>query len=356
MNLATLGWDDFFAHHFAPHAEQDVVPGRVAVEYNYIYRVYTATSERRAQVSGRLKYEAKGRQDLPAVGDWVAVRVTAAASPGLIERVLPRKTKFSRKVAGETTEEQVVAANVDTVLLVSALDAEFNLRRIERYLVLARESGARPVVVLNKADLAADPEARAAEVRRLAPDVPVHVMSVRQSMGLDAIRPYLARGQTVALLGSSGVGKTTIINRLVGRDIRKTAEVRARDRRGRHTTMHRELIVLPEGGLIIDTPGMRELQLWDVGQGVQETFGDIERLAARCRFRDCTHAHEPGCAVRAAVDQGELAPGRLESYLKLRGEARYLETRRDERAEAEQKRKWKVIHKAQRDLYKSRKS
>ncbi len=355
MDLRILGWDDFFAGHFAADAEAGAIPGRVAVEYNYIYRVYTAKGELPAQVSGRLKHEATGRHDLPAVGDWVAVRVAPGATQGLIERVLPRKTKFSRKVAGETTEEQVVAANVDTVLLVSALDAEFNPRRIERYLVLARQSGAQRVVVLNKADLVADPDAYLSEVRALAPDVPVVALSSKRGIGLDAIRAYLSPGRTVALLGSSGVGKSTIINRLVGRAIRKTREVRARDRRGRHTTMHRELIALPGGGLIIDTPGMRELQLWDVDEGVQQAFDDIERLAERCRFRDCTHAHEPGCAVREAVEEGDLDAARLQSYLKLRAEARHVATRRDERAQAERKRKWKVIHKAQRDLYKSRK-
>jgi ribosome biogenesis GTPase len=242
--------------------------------------------------------------------------------------------------------EQVVAANVDSVFLVAGLDAEFNLRRIERYLVLAMESGARPVILLNKADLAGDLAARIAETERVAAGIPVHATSTRTGLGFDALAAYLQPGRTLALLGSSGVGKSSIVNRLAGQDLLPTREVRETDSRGRHTTSHRQLVRLPGGALIIDTPGMREIQLWDVDDGVTEVFEDIEALTTGCRFRDCRHRTEPGCAVRAAVDEGRVEAGRLESYLKLEDERRAVEARADERAQQEAKRKARIGAKA----------
>ena len=259
---------------------------------------------------------------------------------------LPRRSRFSRRAAGDPTEEQIVAANVDTVFLVSGLDGDFNPRRIERYVFVAMESGAAPVVVLNKADLVQDRDARVAEVRALAPDVPVHAVSCRNPDTLDVLRHYLTLGHTGALLGSSGVGKSTIVNRLIGRDLLPTRDVRESDSRGRHTSTARQLVPLPGGGLLIDTPGMRELQLWDSGEGMIGTFGDIEELAASCRFRDCRHRQEPGCAVRAGVAGGALSPGRLESYHKLQDEQAHQAHQIDQRAQLDEKRRTRLMTRA----------
>ncbi len=347
MRLAELGWDDALAARFEPWKDKaDVQPGRVAIEFNHNYRVYVDGGEVEAVVAGRLKHQAAGRAELPAVGDWVAVRRRPDEDRGSIQAVLPRRSWFSRRAAGNVTGEQVVAANVDVVFIVMGLDADFNVRRLERYLLLARESGATPVILLTKPDVSAGVAAQAAAVAALAGDTPVHVLSPKFNEGIDQVRRYLGTGRTGALLGSSGVGKSTIINRLVGVDLRKTREVRESDSRGRHTTTHRELVKLPEGGLIIDTPGMRELQLWDVQEAVRETFDDIERLAEGCHFTDCRHREEPRCAVKAAVADGRLAASRLESYLKLQDELAHLATQQDERARLEEKRQSKVGSKA----------
>ena len=344
--LASLGWDEQFAAAFAMlGGEPGLQPGRVAIEFNHLYRLQLASGEVEATVSGRIKHHARSRADLPAVGDWVAVRVGEPQQLSTIKAVLPRRTRFSRKMAGEVTDEQVVAANVNVVFLVMALDDDFSVNRLERYLLLARDSGADPVVLLTKADLCADVPARVAEVGRVAGGMPVHVVNPRQNEGVEAVRGYLSAGRTGTMLGSSGVGKSTIINRLAGVDRQRTGEVRESDSKGRHITTHRELILLPDGGLVIDTPGMRELQLWDVGDAVSEAFDDIEALAADCRFGDCHHTGEPRCAVAAAVEQGSLAPARLESYLKLRSELAHLSRQQDARLEAEEKRRLKVTGK-----------
>lgn len=342
MPRANLGWNDRLESHFTVHREAGLVPARVAREDRGRYLLLEGSGERPGELAGRFRHEARTRADLPAVGDWVAVR--AEGSPAVIVAVLPRTSAFTRKVAGETTDEQIVAANVDTVLLVSGLDGDFNVRRIERFLTAAWDSGAQPVIVLNKADVAADVAARVAEVEAVAPGVPVFALSALAGDGLAALAPWLAPGRTLALVGSSGVGKSTLANALLGRPRQATHAVREDDSRGRHTTTHRELIELPGGALLLDTPGMRELQLWADESSLAGAFPDVEAFAAHCRFRDCAHASEPGCAVRAALERGELPEDRFESWRKLQRELRHLERRQDALLRAQDEAKWRAIH------------
>jgi len=355
MTLEVLGWDGERAREIEPWAgKEEHQPGRVLIGFNYLYRVGVQDGEFDAVLSGRLKHYAERQRELPAVGDWVVVRKRPQEDRGAIVAVLPRRSRFSRRVAGKVTDEQVVAANVDVVFIVMALDDDFSIRRLERYLLMGRESGAAPVVLLTKPDLCDDVPARVAAVVAAAGDVPVHVLSPKLNQGLDQVAPYVTGGRTAALLGSSGVGKSTIINRLAGADVRKTREVREADSKGRHTTTHRELVVLPGGGLMIDTPGMRELQLWDASESVRDTFDDIQALAAECHFTDCRHRDEPRCAVKTAVDDGRVAPDRLASYLKLQDELAFLARQQDERAQIEEKRRGKIGAKALRQHLKSK--
>ena len=346
MDLKELGWTDALAQSFAALSAEGTVPGRVALEHTHIYRVLTETSEWLARVSGRLRHAADDRTDFPAVGDWVAIEPPPQSGEARIRAILPRFSRFSRRAAGDRTEEQIVAANVNTVFLVGGLDHNFNPRRIERYLLVAWDSGAQPVIVLNKADLVDDPESFVDEVRKLGPTVPVHAISTRQPATLDVLRQYLGSGQTVGLLGSSGVGKSSIVNQLLGQELMAIREVRMDDSRGRHTTTSRQLVVLAGGGVLIDTPGMRELQLWETGDAFSGAFSDIEERAVDCRFRDCRHRTEPGCAVGVAVEAGEIAAERLESYHKLRDEQAYQSRQQDARALLEQKRREKVLTRA----------
>ena len=333
MTLRELGWSDRFAAAYQPwESKIDIQPGRVAIEFNQIFRIYVDGGEIDAVTAGRLKHRARGRVELPAVGDWVALRKRPEEDRGVIVEVLPRRSAFTRRAAGEPTGEQVVAANVDVVFVVMGLDRDYNHRRLERYLLMARESGASPAIILTKPDLSSDLSSQLNDVTTLAGDVVVHVVNPKAGEGLDHVRRHLAPGRTAALLGSSGVGKSTIINRLVGEDVRRTQEVRAADSRGRHTTSHRELVVLPDGGLIIDTPGMRELQLWDASASVKETFEEIEALAPGCHFTDCRHRDEPRCAVKAAVAEGTVSADRLDSYLKVQDELAALARQQEERA------------------------
>jgi ribosome biogenesis GTPase len=278
----------------------------------------------------------------------VVIRIRDGENTAMIHAVLPRKSKFSRKTVGAKTQEQIIATNVDTVFLISGLDGDFNLRRIERYLILVWESGANPVILLNKADLCTDVEKRREEVESIALGVPIVVLSALNNQGLDTLAPYLGKGQTIALLGSSGVGKSTLTNQLAGKELQAVQEVRQGDDRGRHTTTHRELIVLPSGGLIIDTPGMREIQIWAGDEGFQETFADIERFAQQCRFQDCQHECEPGCAVRQALEDGTLDYQRFLSYQKLQKELDYLARKQDQKAYLAEKERWKKITKSMR--------
>jgi ribosome biogenesis GTPase len=332
--MATLeryGWDQGWQKTFASMSEPDAEPGRIILAHTHIYTVITEAGEKLARVTGRYRHVARERHDFPVVGDWVVCRAEAMGDRMQIHGLLTRRTRIARKVAGEVTDQQVVAANVDTLFIVMGCDADFNLRRLERYLVLARESGAVPVVLLNKADRVVEPESRQAETRALAPDVAVHLLSAKTGFGFEELAHDVPSGRTIALLGSSGVGKSTIINRLAGQELLRTSEVREGDERGRHTTRHRQLVLLPDGAMVIDSPGMRELQLWEEAAGGFGTFDDIEALAGGCRFRDCSHRSEPGCAVREAVESGSMPAARLEGYLKLAEERRQLEERREEK-------------------------
>jgi ribosome biogenesis GTPase len=344
MQLSLLGWNPRFAAAFAPYASAGLVPGRVLQQFNHIYTVATETGEMRAQLSGRLRYEVASQQ-LPVTGDWVALRIPSDEGAAQIMAVLPRVTRFSRRAAGKGEREQVVAANLDYAFLVTGLDNDFSPRRIERYLTATWDSGATPVVILNKLDLCADPASRIDAVREVALGTAIHAVSALRGDGLEELAGYCLPGQTVALLGSSGVGKSTLINRLLGSGSQSTQPVRE-DGRGRHTTTRRELLFCAQGGMVIDTPGMRELQLWDDDEGLQMTFDEIETLARNCRYRDCRHQGEPGCAVQAAVDAGTLSVERLSSLHKLQRELAWLDRREDSTGELAEKRRWKNIHKS----------
>ena len=336
MTLAELGWNDFFAPAFAPFAAEGCVPARVTLQLKGFYEVTGESGAKLGECSGKFMHVAKAPADYPAIGDWVAV----TPQPGdptrvAIQAVLPRRTKFSRRAAGEEVLEQIVAANVDTVFLVSSLDGNHHLHRLERYLAAAYASGAQPVVLLNKADLTDETETIPRAIAAIAPAVPVFVISAKTRRGLKALAPWLQPGATIALLGSSGVGKSTIINRLLGAAVQEVQEVRAADNKGRHTTTQRELLITPDGVIIIDTPGMREIQPWEAGAGLAAAFDDVAAVAGRCKFRDCTHTVEPGCAVTAALADGSLELARWQSYLRmLRATAH--EVRRLDRPAAQQ--------------------
>jgi len=340
-DLTTFGWNKFFEANFEAYRASGYTAGRVALEHKNLFHVYTQGGDVLAEISGKLRHEATDRMNLPAVGDWVVIRSRPEGGRAMIHAVLPRRTSFARKIAGSRTEQQIIGANIDTVFLVTSLNQDFSLRRIERYLAVALESGANPIIILSKADLCDRVADSLAEVQSVARGVPIRVISVVTGDGLQEIRQYFECGQTVALLGSSGVGKSTLINHLTGVEHLKVQTVRASDDRGRHTTTHRELILLPSGGLVLDTPGMRELQLWD--GNVALVFDDIESVARRCFFSDCSHQGEPRCAVHEALAQGRIDTGRYESYEKLQKELQYLDRRRDKLSEIVEKKKWKKL-------------
>lgn len=344
MQLEDLGWDAFFADAFRPYEAEGLTPARVVARHHGPCELITEHGRIGGLPAGKLE-----GLDLPVAGDWVAVRELEGERKGIVEAVLPRKTTFTRKEAWRRTVAQVVAANVDTIFLVTAFGQDLNPRRLERYLTAAWDSGANPVIVVNKSDKTFDPAGDLAEVEAIAFGIPVHAVSAATGAALDELAPYLGRGRTVALLGSSGVGKSTLINRLAGTELLKTAET-SREGRGRHTTTNRELVPLPGGALLLDTPGMRELSLWADESVLDSTFTDIAELAATCRFGDCTHLHEPGCAVRAAIAEGSLPAERFDSYLKLQRELRALELRKDARLRSEARKEWRRRHREMRNV------
>lgn len=345
--LSDLGWNPFFEQHYRTMQTADSLPARVVSASRSSFQVLSRSGELSAEISGKMHYQATEADLYPAVGDWVVLTPLIAEGKGIIQAVLPRKSSFSRKAAGRRTQEQVVAANVDTVFIVSGLDGgrSFNPRRIERYLTLAWSSSAAPVAVLNKLDLCDDVNPFILSVESIAPGIPVHPVSALRQSGLDALKQYLARGSTTAFLGSSGAGKSALINALIGAQVQQTGEVRPDDRMGRHTTTRRELFLLPGGGMVIDTPGMREIQLWAGEDDLQGTFHDIELLAGQCRFSDCSHTSESGCAVKAAIERGELDAARWGSYRKLQDELKYLAAREEYGAHRYEKMKWKKVAK-----------
>jgi len=326
-------------------------PARVVRDHRGYFRVITAKGELIATTAGRLKHNAQHAAELPAVGDFVALKEVREAGHrhgrGVIQLVLPRITAFKRKAAGHLTEEQIVASNIDTVFIVCGLDSDYSPRRVERYLILARESGARAVVLLNKSDKCQDTSKPLSEVAVIGGETPVHLIAAKPRIGLDVLPAYLHPGETIAFLGSSGAGKSTLINALLGKERQATREVREADSKGRHTTTERQMFRLKGGALAIDTPGMRELQLWSSASDISGAFADIESLALKCRFRDCTHRTEPLCAVRAAAQSGQLNSERYAHFSKLRGEAAAIGLQRDVKLRIEKKAANRMLSKAQ---------
>lgn len=347
--LRAWGWTDALAEEIADRQDADLRPARVIAQHRGFWRLAPVEGESLAVAPGKMLYRATGTLGLPAVGDWVLAR-READGPATIVEILPRATVFVRRKVGRDSLEQVVAANVDIVFLVTSLNQELNLRRIERYLVATWESGARPVVLLSKADLVPDRDARLQQVVEVASGAEVIAYSIVSGEGVDAIRAFLQPGRTIALLGSSGVGKSTLVNVLAGEELLRTQKIREADDKGRHTTTHREIVRLSCGALLLDTPGMREVGFWGIDEGLRDAFDDVEALVGGCRFRDCTHESEPGCAVRAAMQAGALSAERWESFLKLRKEIAYETRRQDVGAALAEKRRWKGIHKALRKM------
>jgi ribosome biogenesis GTPase len=363
--LRDFGFDDAFLRDYLAIAAPGDCPARVVEvqrgRYGLVLRdAAGGLRETDLSAAGRLLHEAQDPSELPTVGDWVVVKMAEDGSgPGAIKAVLPRRSAFARRAPGDKAERvaaQVLATNVDSAFIVAAADSRWSPRRIERYVTLAYEAGVRPVVVITKADLAAEPETYLEEVNRLSPGIDAVLVCAPEGRGLDGLAPWLGSGKTVVLLGSSGAGKSTLLNALAGSRLAATQEVRGDDERGRHTTTHRELFRLPSGALMIDSPGLREIQLLAGEEALAEAFADVEALAAGCRFRDCRHEAEPGCAVRAALETGELDRGRYASWLKLGKEVAFLAAREDPRAAAERAERWKVINKSMRGYSKERRS
>ncbi|WP_160000043.1 ribosome small subunit-dependent GTPase A [Roseomonas sp. 18066] len=345
--IEQYGWSDALRQAFAPHARAGHIPGRIVIQQREVPLVVTEAGNLNARLSGRLRHEAR-EAGYPTAGDWVALSATPGEAKAVIHAVLPRRTAFVRRAADSVQTLQVIAANIDVVFVVTSMNADLNPRRLERFLAAAWQSGARPVVVLTKADLSEQPESQAAGIAALAAGCPVVVVSVREGRGLDALKAHILPGETCVLIGSSGVGKSTLVNALLGEERMATQDIRAADAKGRHTTSYRQLVLLPEGGLILDTPGIREVGLIDADEGLSTVFDDIEALALRCRFRDCGHGKEPGCAVRGALEAGLLDAGRWASFQKLNQELAALAVTKDRVAQEVARRRSASTQKAYR--------
>ncbi len=342
--LQQFGWNAHFQEAFEIKRRDGLEPARVIEEQRGRWRVCTETDAPWAVPSGRFRHEAAGL-DRPAVGDWVLVERPAGSDRALVQDLLPRTGALMRRAARRSVDAQIVAANLDTVFLVVSLNRDFNPRRIERYLTMIWEAGAQPVILLNKIDLCDDLH-RLVEAKAVASGVPIHPISALYERGLGVIEPYVGPGRTIAVIGSSGVGKSTLINRIVGDDVQLVREIRESDDRGRHTTTNRQIVEIPGGGLLMDTPGMRELGLWEASEGLKGAFGEIEALMDACRFRDCRHESEPGCAVREALEDGRLDPDRYESYGKMLREMEFVARKQNQKLRVEAKQKWKKQTKA----------
>ncbi|MDQ0201209.1 ribosome small subunit-dependent GTPase A [Neobacillus ginsengisoli] len=340
MNLKQLGWKEAFGE-----LKENTIVARVISEQRQFYKLHDGIHELIGEVSGKFQFQANVKSDYPSVGDWVIIEPLKNENKAIIQKVLPRISQFSRQSAGDKTEEQIVAANIDFVFLVMALNNDFNIRRLERYLLVAYDSGASPIIVLTKKDLCNDLSAKIAAVEEIAFGVPIFTVNSTNGEGIEDIKNIVSEGKTVSLLGSSGVGKSTLLNALLGEMKQLTQGVREGDDRGKHTTTHRELFFLPNGGMVIDTPGMRELQLWGGEEHISSTFSDVDELAKFCKFSDCTHESEPGCAVNLALQNGELDQVRLTSYRKLKRELAYVERKQDASLARLEREKWKKIHK-----------
>lgn len=362
MKLEDLGWNDFFKTQFDNHELKDELqPGRISREHKGLYKIINAQGEYLAEISGKMRYALADYSDFPVVGDWVAAKIYPDENKAIIHGVLKRKNSFSRKAVMSSrksdlqgkVKEQVLSANIDTVFLVNGLDSDFSLRRIERYMTTVYDSGMDPVIILNKTDLVENPDDyidRAGSIAFGAPVVPVCGLS---DSGIDDLKKYIQPGKTIVFLGSSGVGKSTIINLLAGEERQRVNVVRESDHKGKHTTTTREMIILPDGGILIDTPGMREFQPWKNEEDTAKAFDDIESIALGCRYKNCRHESEPGCAVQDAIKDGTLDPGRYNNYLRMKKEARYIEARMEGNARTVEKMRWKEISKIQKRLKKN---
>jgi ribosome biogenesis GTPase / thiamine phosphate phosphatase len=351
MSLSQWGWNSYFEAMWNETNRQDALPARVVAQQRNRWRVAGTFGECFAEASGKLRLAAQEGADWPAVGDWVSVEIRGSSDFALVSAVLPRRNRFTRKAPGKGVEEQVIASNIDTALVISSLDGDFNPRRIERYISQCWESGVKPILVLNKADTCQNAIELSALTQQVALDASVYTISAMTGQGMHQLEPHLNAGHTLVMLGSSGVGKSTLANRLLGQSLQKTNDVRANDNRGRHTTTTRELFSLSCGALLIDTPGLRELHLWDAEEGLDQAFAEINLLAVNCRFNDCRHQTEPGCAVQAAVQAGTLDKARLENRAKLLREQEFLRRKIDPEARSQYKSRIKRLTKQGREIY-----
>lgn len=356
INLTSLGWNDFYNSAFSNYSNEGFQFGRITIENKTNYLIQTEYGEVIGEVSGRFLFAVEKQSEMPKVGDWVVISLFNDNTQAVINDLLPRRTKLSRKSADRKIDEQIIAVNVDVVFIVQSLDNNFNINRLERYLAAVNQCGAKPVIVLNKSDLCDDLDEKLSSVKNRIDTSDIVAVSAVNKNGINELSKFISGGITIAFIGSSGVGKSTLINLLLGSETLKTNVVRLTDSRGKHTTTKRELIILPSGGILIDTPGMREFGLWNAEEGFAQTFSEFDKYADYCKYSDCTHKHEAGCAVLKAVEVGKISKERYEHYLKLLKELKYLESKQNISAQLEEKRKWKTIHKEMKNFHKKNKN